>query len=184
MDAARYPNGFERRGAPVELRVAGRRLEGYAATFGTPATIGGFTETIRLGSFTRTLAAGGDMLALMDHDPAKLLARTANGSLRLATDSKGLHFSLDLPNTTLGGDALAMVEARLAGGMSFGFRVPPGGDTWPTASTRELIAVDLAEISLVSAFPAYGQTEVSARARSLGRAQAGARVRSLLIAAL
>ncbi len=181
---ARYPDGFERRGAPVELRVAGRRLEGYAATFGTPATIGGFTESIRAGAFTRTLSAGGDTLALMDHDPAKLLARTGNGSLRLAEDTRGLHFSLDLPNTTLGSDALAMVESRLAGGMSFGFRVPPGGDAWPTASTRELRAVDLAEISLVSAFPAYGQTTVSARARQLGRWQAEARLRALLLATL
>jgi HK97 family phage prohead protease len=184
MDAARYPNGFERRGAQLELRATGRRLEGYAAVFGSPAVIGGFTESIRAGAFTRTLAGGHDTLALMDHGPAKLLARTSNGSLRLAEDTRGLHFSLDLPNTTLGSDALAMVESRLAGGMSFGFRVPPGGDAWPTASTRELRAVDLAEISLVSAFPAYGQTEVSARARQLGRFHAEARLRSLVLASL
>ena len=137
------------------------------------------------GAFTRTLAAGHDMLALMDHDPAKLLARTGHGSLRLSQDTQGLAFSLDLPSTMLGGDALAMVEARLAGGMSFGFRVnPDGGEAWPTATRRELRAVDLAEISLVSSFPTYGQTTVSARARHLGRAQADALLRRLTLASL
>jgi HK97 family phage prohead protease len=182
---ARYPDGSERR-AGIELRaVSGRKLEGYAAVFGVPATIGSFTETIRAGAFrTALLRPGQDTLALFDHDPARLLARQSNGSLRLAEDSRGLNFSLDLPATSTGNDALAMVESRLAGGMSFGFRVMD--EAWPSADQRELRAVDLIEISLVSAFPAYSQTEVAARnvVRAAGRILGAARIRSLYLASM
>ena len=49
--------------------------------------------------------------------------------------------------------------------MSFAFRVPPGGDAWPAADLRELRDVDLDEVSVVQAHPAYEGTEVHARAR-------------------
>jgi hypothetical protein len=98
----------------------------------------------------------------MDHAPDKVLARTANGSLRLQEDSRGLKFEMDLLDTTTARDVLAMVEARLAGGCSFGFCVVD--DAW-TGDRRELRAVDLHEISVVSAWPAYPQTSISARAR-------------------
>lgn len=172
----------ETRAAIIELRTAGRRLDGYAATFGTPATIGAFRETIRAGAFRASLATGRDTLALLDHDPTKLLARTGNGSLRLSEDSRGLAFSLDLPDTTVGRDVLAMAEARMLGGMSFGFIVQD--ENWPTRDARELRSVDLVEISVVQAFPAYSQTSVSARARALGRAEATWRLRRLMLETL
>ena len=181
MMAARFPNGVETRAAVVELRTAGRKLEGYAATFGNPAAIGSFSETIRAGAFRASLLKpGADVLALLDHDASKLLARTSNGSLRLSEDSRGLAFSLDLPDTSTGRDVLAMAEARLLGGMSFGFRATD--EAWPTRDARELRAVDLIEISVVQAFPAYDQTSVSARA--MGRAEADAKLRSLYLAGL
>lgn len=175
---------IERRAATELRAVAGRKLAGYAATFGTPAAIGGFTETIRAGAFRASLASGKDTLALLDHEPTRLLARTGNGTLRLSEDARGLAYELDLPDTTLGRDVLAMAEARLLGGVSFGFRVPPGGDAWPARDTRELRAVELVEISIVQAFPAYSQTSVSARARALAHAEATARIRRLVLETL
>ena len=160
--AARYPDGLERRAA-TELRAAGRRLEGYAAVFGVPAKIGGFTETIREGAFRTSLASRGDVLALVDHDPSRLLARTSSGTLRLAEDSRGLHFDLDVPETQLGRDLLAMAERRDLGGCSFSFRVKD--DAWPARDRRELRAVDLLEISVVQSWPAYAATTVEARMR-------------------
>ena len=170
---------IERRAA-IELRATGgRKLAGYAATFGTPARIGTFTETIRAGAFAASLRnPKADILALMDHEPSKVLARTANGSLRLSEDARGLAFEFDVPATTAGNDALAMVEARLAGGCSFGFRVTD--EAWPSRDVRELRSVELVEISVVSAFPAYGDTTISARARTMG----DARLRRALLAAL
>ncbi len=157
---------IEHRHRELEIRAKGRRLEGYAALFGTEARIGSFTETIRSGAFSRTLANGGDVLALVDHDPGRVLARTRSGTLRLSQDTRGLGFSLDLPDTMAGRDVLALAERGDLGGMSFGFQVPAGGDVWK-GEARELVAVDLFEISVVQAFPAYDGTVINARARGM-----------------
>jgi HK97 family phage prohead protease len=116
---------LERR-AVVELRRADRKLEGYAARFNTEARIGDFTETIRAGAFAESLRSGNDILALVDHDAAKVLARTKSGNLRLSEDSAGLQFELTVPDTTAGRDVLALAERGDLGGMSFGFIVPSG----------------------------------------------------------
>lgn len=158
------PSGpqFERRVAS-ELRAAGRRLEGYAATFGTEAHIADFVEVIAPGAFRGSLE-GRDILALVDHDRSRVLARTRSGTLRLSEDSRGLAFDLDVPNTSYGNDVLALVESRNAGGMSFAFTVVPGGEEW-RGDRRELRDLILHEVSVVSAWPAYDGTVVQARTR-------------------
>jgi HK97 family phage prohead protease len=156
---------MERRAA-VELRAAGRKLEGYAAVFDQPARIGGFTEIIKPGAFRASLQARADVLALVDHDATRLLARTGSGTLRLAEDSRGLAFEIDVPDTQLGRDVLALAERRDLGGMSFSFR--PRAQAWPAPDRRELRAVELIEVSVVQAFPAYSATTVSARSMSWG----------------
>ena len=162
---------IERR-AVAELRRAGRRLEGRVANFGTEARVGDFTETIAPGAFGASLGAGKDILALVDHDPTRLLARTKSGTLRLSEDAKGLAFSLDLPETQAGKDVLALAERDDLGGMSFGFTVPRGGERW-TGRWRELTRIELREISVVSAWPAYPDTSVAASARDRGRPRLG-----------
>ena len=176
--------GVIERRAAAELRaVGGRKLAGYAATFGTPAPIGSFTETIRAGAFRASLLRpGADVLALVDHDPTRLLARTGSGTLRLTEDARGLAFELDVPPTTLGADVLALAERGDLGGMSFGFRVTD--EAWPAADRRELRAVDLVEVSVVQAFPAYSDTSVSARSRFRSASVDPARVRRMTLAAL
>lgn len=146
--------------AVAELRAAGRKLEGYAATFGTEARIADFVEVIQPGAFKATLATGKDMVALVDHDVTKVLGRTRSGTLRLAEDSRGLSFSLDVPDTTAGRDVLALAGRGDVGGASFGFKVVD--ESW-TGRRRELRAVDLYEISIVSAWPAYPRTTVAVR---------------------
>ena len=91
------PHAPERRSAPIEVRARGRRLEGYAALFGVRARIGSTDEEIRQGAFAGALSSGRDVLALVDHDPSRLLARTRSGTLRLSQDAKGLAFDLDVP---------------------------------------------------------------------------------------
>ena len=104
----------------AEWRVAGRRLAGHAAVFSTPADIGGrFRETIMPGAFRATLAARSDVVALVDHDATRLLARTASGTLRLSEDARGLAFELDVPATQLvplHSDFDRLNETRLQGG--------------------------------------------------------------------
>lgn len=162
---------IERR-AFTEVRTAsgGRKLEGYAATFGAAAAFGAITEVIAPGAFREAIV--GDVLALLDHDMAQVLGRTRSGTLRLIEDSRGLAFSLDLPDTTAGRNVMALAERGDLGGMSFGFLVPEGGDRWE-GERRTLERVDLREISVVSAFPAYPDTSLALRTRAdgTGRAQ-------------
>lgn len=167
---------LERR-AFTEIRASGRRIEGYAATFGAVAQIGSITETIAPGAFRSTLA--GDVVALLDHDAGKVLGRTRSGTLRLSEDSKGLAFSLDLPDTQAGRDVLALAERNDLGGMSFGFMVPKGGEAW-NGERRTLLAVDLHEISVVSAWPAYPDTSLALRGRVTP--EADRRRRTLILA--
>ena len=150
---------LERRFA-TDLRSSGRRLEGYAATFAHEADLGTFRERISLGAF-RSVSTR-DVLALLDHDPGKVLGRTRTGTLSLREDDKGLAFTLDLPDTAAGRDVLALAARDDLGGMSFGFTVPEGGEEWEGA-TRTLRAIDLHEISVVSAWPAYEGTEIALR---------------------
>ena len=153
---------LERRAFAAEIRAKGRRLEGYAATFGATATIGDFTESIAAGAFRHSLAAGKDIVALVDHDAGRVLARTRSKTLRLAEDNHRLHFDLDVPATTAGNDVLALADRDDLGGMSFGFL--PIDERWE-GDRRELRSIDLKEISIVSAWPAYPQTQVSVRSR-------------------
>jgi HK97 family phage prohead protease len=162
-------SNLERR-AFAELRSNGRRLEGYAATFGTEARMGRFVETIAPGAFTKALQ--GDVLALLDHDQGKVLGRTRSRTLRLSEDTRGLAFSLELPDTQSGRDVLALAERGDLGGMSFGFLIPNGGDEWD-GNRRTLRSVDLKEISVVSAWPAYPDTEIALRSRGFEAARRG-----------
>ncbi len=155
---------LERR-AITELRAAGRKLEGYAARFNVEARIADFTEVIRAGAFGASLAGSRDILALVDHDRTRVLARTRSGNLKLAEDNNGLQFELSVPDTTFGADILELAERGDLGGMSFAFTVPKNGERW-TGRKRELLAVDLHEISVVSAWPAYEGTVVTPRSKT------------------
>lgn len=154
---------LERRAAIEWRAVAGRRLEGYVVKYGVETRIGTFVEKVASGAFDASLASGRDVLALVDHDPKALLARTKSGTLHLRSDRDGLHFAIELPNTALAGDVLALAERGDLGGMSFGFAVPADGETW-RGNTRELVKIDLREISVIHAWPAYPETSVTARA--------------------
>jgi len=163
----RKASPVERRATSAELRVSGRKLVGYAATFGTEAHVNDFVESVRPGAFGASLAAGKDVLALVDHDTNKLLGRTRAGTLRLSEDNRGLQFDLDLPDTSYARDVLELVRTGNAGGCSFGFVAID--ERWD-GDHRELRSVDLREISIVSSWPAYEHTVVQARSRQRPRA--------------
>ena len=77
-------------------------------------------------------------------------------------------FELRLPDTSVARDIAVLVESRVIQGCSFGFMVPPGGDTWldrgDGSMLRELRNVELHEVT-VTATPAYADTEVAKRSR-------------------
>lgn len=153
----------------LEIReVTGQptRLVGYAAKFGaTSEDLGGFRERIRPGAFAGSLRSSSGIAALYEHDSTRILGTTANGSLKLSEDDKGLRFELDVVNTSWGRDVLELVRTRTVGGCSFGFVTPKGGDVFTTEggkTIRELVNVDLREITITSR-PAYRAASVSVR---------------------
>ena len=153
---------MERRGAAAGVTASGRTLSGYAASYNDPTAIGGFTERIAPGAFTKSLASGRDVLALLDHRADVLLGRTRSGSLKLSEDAKGLRFELALPDTAAARDVIALAERGDLGGMSFGFVAID--EAWD-GDTRELREIQLHEISVVQSWPAYQSTSVSLRNR-------------------
>jgi HK97 family phage prohead protease len=164
---------IERRTA-IELWAEGDkkspRLVGHAAIFNSPSQdLGGFTEIVKPGAFTRTLKTDRDPLALVQHMPQLVLGRRSAGTLRLIEDSKGLAFEIDVPDTTAARDLLVSVERGDVRGASFAFSTPADGDRWEVRGdkvVRELIDVDLHEVT-ITAQPAYLDTSVARRSFEL-----------------
>lgn len=166
---------LERRFAPGAT-VEGRQLIGLAAPYGSETRISDFTEIIAPGAFARTLAENRDVLALADHAPDKVLGRTRSGTLTLRETDKGLEYSLTLPETSVGNDIRALAQRGDLGGVSMGFRAVR--DSWD-GERRTLHEVELHEVSIVQAFPAYGATTVSLRSRQNAGQRADPRFRWL-----
>jgi HK97 family phage prohead protease len=151
-----------------------RTLIGYAAKFERLAMIGSyFQEKIAPGAFSS--AIGGDIRALVDHDPGRVIGRTKSGTLRLSEDGTGLRVEIDLPNTSDGNDLWELVSRQDISGMSFGFRVTK--ETWDETGdvpVRTIQAVELFEVSAV-AWPAYEDTTIGLRSLEAARADGGDR---------
>lgn len=159
---------LEQRFAPItglEIRAEDGKpatILGHAALFNTKSVyLYGFREMIEPGAFSESLT--GDIRALWQHDSARVLGRTKAGTLRLWEDDQGLAFELNPPDNTDGRDAVVSIERGDVDQMSFGFNVPPGGDSWAEDEDgiplRKLRAVSLMEISPVT-WAAYPQTGV------------------------
>lgn len=165
----------EKRGGQlgVECRAQDekRTLAGYAAVFNSDTTIGDyFIERIAPGAFDKAVADG-DVRALVNHDTGRVIGRTRSGTLRLATDSRGLKVEIDVPDTADGRDLLTLVERGDISGMSFGFRVTKQEwDETGDMPVRTIQEVELFEVSAV-AFPAYDDTSLAKRSLEDARAE-------------
>jgi HK97 family phage prohead protease len=137
-------------------------VSGYAAVFDTPShDMGGWRESIAPGAFAAALRSPTHpILALYDHEIGHLLGSTAAATLTLAEDTVGLRFSIDLPNTSMGRDVLALVQRGDLAGASFGFTLDAKrGTQWVKGRDGGAMQViravkSLREISVV-ALPAY-----------------------------
>jgi hypothetical protein len=93
-----------------------------------------------------------------------VLASKRSGTLRLTEDEVGLRVEADLPETSAARDLRALMDAGVVSTMSFGFTVPRGGDKWSgNGMERTLTGINLHEVSVVTGFPAYPQTEAAVR---------------------
>jgi uncharacterized protein len=171
----------------TDIRAADNgRLTGYAAVFNSRSVdLGGFVEVIKPGAFQRSLREMPDVLALVEHDFNKVLARVSNSTLTIAEDERGLRFDLDPADTSYGRDIVELVRRGDVYGASFRFRVYPNGshlDTSTTPAIRTLTSVQLSEVSIV-VNPAYPATDVSVR-HALEAAHHNRRAKLRLVAAL
>lgn len=161
----------ERRVNTVEFDVRngeassdGMSFTGYAAVFNSPSEPLPFTEVIREGAFKRSLKSRNEIKLFMNHNTDVVLGSTRAGTLKLTEDSRGLLAQAELPDTSAGRDLSVLMKRGDVSSMSFGFSVPPKGDSWSgDGSTRELHQVRLHEVSIVTGFPAYEATTASVR---------------------
>ena len=157
-----------------EIRTFGitaqeHKLVGYAVRWNSLSAVlwDEFREMFAPMAFKDSLAAGADVRALYEHNPAQLLGRTKSGTLALAEDEIGLRFELTPPNTQLGNDVLELVSRGDVSGMSFGFRAL--NEHWDISTkpyTRTVLAAELLEVTVTS-LPAYPESDVDIAHRSL-----------------
>ena len=167
----RVTKGIEQRVAFQDLEIRqegdGMTLRGYAAVFNSPSQPLPFIETIERGAFRDSLNSRNDIKLLWNHDTSTVLGSTRAGTLKLAEDERGLYVEANLPDTQAGRDAVISIQRGDVTGFSFGFRVAAGGDVWLNANERVLKRVNIHEVSVGVAFPAYLGTEGTANVRSV-----------------
>jgi HK97 family phage prohead protease len=148
----RFTEGTELRSAPNGTGGDKLLFTGCASVVEVPFTItdwlGDFTEIIRAGAFTRTLANEPDVIFTFNHlwdgPPMARTAPAHSGSLRLSTDDAGsLMVEADLDGSRA--DVHQLRSAHDAGdvdAMSFAFWVTQ--QTWsPDYDQRDILEVDI-----------------------------------------
>lgn len=149
------------------------KLQGYVATDASSHILGKegkkkWREVIAPGTFRNAIAKAKrlkesiDLLA--DHDTKKILASTANGSLKLEEDEVGLYFEATVSPTSYGRDLYVLVKDGIIKGLSFGMKVL--NEDWSLAADgmplRTINEIELFEVSALKT-PAYPTTLLEAR---------------------
>lgn len=135
-------------------------IEGYAAVFNEASVDMGFTEFLDPKAFDGVDM--NDTVALYNHNYDNVLGRVSAGTLTLTVDDKGLKFTLNVPDTTVGRDVYENAKNGNLQGCSFGFTI--ADDSWEREEDGTLIHTVLAieslfEISIVT-MPAYSETSI------------------------
>lgn len=140
-------------------------VTGYAIVFDQPSQPLPFVEYISRDALKSVDFSS--TLFLYGHDYNKILARADSGTLKTQIDDKGLKFTAQLPNTTLGNDTRENINSGNVKGCSFGFTIAKDGDHWDTADdgttihyVDQIATVD--ELTLTP-IPAYVQTSVTVK---------------------
>lgn len=148
-------------------------LTGHAAVFNSRSKPLGppghrFVEQIEPGAFNRALEDS-DVVALMNHDVNKLLARESAGTLDVEEDSEGLRYEARLGDDHESEFVKEKVRRNEIQGNSFSFLVSEENESWdhdpddsefPVRTIHEFDHID--DIGPVVR-PAYSQTDVDGR---------------------
>ncbi len=150
-------------------------IVGYAAMFYNAADPGtqyqladDIMERLCPGCFDRAIAED-DVLGLVNHNIDQLLGRVASGTMSLRTDSKGLKYSMELPDTTVGRDLREYLARGDITGSSFSFL--PLDTKWTEVKgvgmVREVREVQLFDCGPVT-MPAYRATTAGLQSQPMG----------------
>jgi HK97 family phage prohead protease len=165
---------MERRAVPTEFEVRSEgssfNFYGYALKWDARSqNLGGFRELVAQGSTSESIGRD-DIRALFNHDPNLILGRNRSNTLRLSEDSTGLHYEVDMPDTTYARDLATAMERGDVSQSSFGFKTAPGGDSWAEDADgfplRTLNSISLFDVSPVT-YPAYTDSTSGVGSRAL-----------------
>lgn len=142
-------------------------LEGYASVFDTwydvSDHLGVYREQVARGAFRKTLRERTPVCQL-DHGQHSLLGSLPLGSFtRLAEDSHGLHFKLEMHRSWIFDPVREAIRSGSISGCSIRFGVPKGKEDWNDKMTERTIReTKLYELGPV-VFPAAPMTSVALR---------------------
>lgn len=146
-----------------------RWISGFIPYKRASEDLGGFIEFVQPGAFSRTLKDN-NIRALWAHNTQYVLGNSRAGTLTFEDREDGLHFDIEVPNTSWANDLFETVSRRDAPGVSFGFDVI--SDQWTDldkdCAKRDLLEVRLYEVSVGVAFPAYPDSDSGGSMRALG----------------
>lgn len=142
-------------------------LEGHFAVFNQEYRVcRGWVETIAPGAFSSWLSSRKDTKVLWNHNPDIVLGSTVNQTAELREDGTGLWGRVRINEKDQDAvNAHARVERRDVTGCSFGFRIVRMEESWDDDGTyrTRILETELYEVSPCT-FPAYGGTDINARA--------------------
>jgi HK97 family phage prohead protease len=156
-----------------EVRSEGNTFQfyGYALKWDARSqNLGGFRERVAMGATADSIQRD-DVRALYNHDPNLVLGRNRSGTLRLSEDTEGLHYEVDMPDTTYARDLATSMERGDVSQSSFGFKVSgPDGQDFAEDDDgfplRTLNKISLFDVSPVT-YPAYVDSTSGVGSRAL-----------------
>lgn len=143
-------------------------LRGHFAVFNRLSLdLGGFREKIDPGAFTNVLARGPACLCVWDHDTARVLANTDNGTLELKESPGGLEGWARVAPTSYAADLRVLLDRGDISQASFMFTIER--ERWETVVEEgkpDVVVATIEEIGelydvTVTGRGAYPQTDVS-----------------------
>lgn len=164
MKTNKPKNEFFIRAVDYGVEEDSRTIKGVIPYNSDSVDMNGITERIAPTAFNKTLADKTEVKCLLGHDATKILGSSGAGTLRMTSEKDGLHFEVDLPNTTDGNDAYELIQRGDCTTLSFGFvPVKVRSSVVDGHEVDELVEVKLFEISICVAFPAYPEGNTSVR---------------------
>ena len=122
------------------MRSSGLRFAGYAARFDRIDNGG---DIVRAGAFRAAIEKAREIPLLWQHKTGAVVGKIE----QVREDARGLRVIGRIEERGLGQDVAGLVRSRRLDGLSFGYRVQKSRKL---DGVRELVALDLVEVSLVS----------------------------------